>query len=179
MGRKKAAVVDEDTGEVLGSTEVSDQADVLFEEGYKWETPEAAIKAVSAQRKRCDRLESEQQEAKLHAKNIGNELESEESKLRLMLRSLQQLRLFKAVLLAFTALALGLAGACVPVAAAVPPQVHGSTIGWEDLIGRQDDFAVFPIEPGVALLVDARTGRGWILAGSPQAWQAIEPVGDL
>jgi hypothetical protein len=81
----------------------------------------------------------------------------------------------------FVVLAL-LVGSCLPSCspvAAQPQAPLGAPQGWDDLKTRAMDFEVQPIEPGVALLVDTRTGRGWILAGSPQSWQAIEPVGGL
>lgn len=67
---------------------------------------------------------------------------------------------------------------CSPVSAQGGP-FGGAPGGWDDLVNRANDFRVLSIEPGVALLVDERTQRAWILAGSSQSWQAIEPVGGL
>lgn len=176
MAKRKGTVVDEVTGEVLGETEVAaDGQATAFEEGYTWRTPQEAIQAVSKQRRRCDNLESKVKAAKDEAKELGAELDKEESVLRLMLRSLQQLKLFALLLCA--GLLVGLVSSCGHATAA--PQLGGAPGGWDDLLGRQDDFEVRPIEPGVALLIDKRTGNGWILAGNSQSWQAIEPVGGL
>ena len=71
------------------------------------------------------------------------------------------------------------APSCAPASAAAQGGIGGAPGGWDDLRGRADDFQVAPIEPGVALLIDARTGQAWILAGNPHSWQAVEPIGGL
>jgi hypothetical protein len=200
MAKRKMAseVVDTDTGEVSsgpvinvdGSPEgikkfsdmvgkVAQRAatrDLIVDDGRPpWETPQEALRAIRDQRIKCDRLQHDHESTKLQAKELAAKLEDEESSLRLMLRSLGQLKLFRLLLV----LGLGLvAWSCAPVAAQAPIG-PGAPGGWEDLPRRVDDFHVLTIEPGVGLLIDNKTGRGWILAGSPQSWQAIEPVGSL
>lgn len=68
---------------------------------------------------------------------------------------------------------------CGPVSAFPPQEVPGAPQGWDDLKGRAMDFEVSPIEPGVGLLIDSRTGRAWILVGNPHSWQAITDIGGL
>jgi len=40
-------------------------------------------------------------------------------------------------------------------------------------------FYVEAIEPGVSIVVDRKTERGWMIVGSSASWQAIEPLGQL
>jgi hypothetical protein len=184
MARKKASVVDEATGELLGQVSVSpeqrDGSPLLFmppSEEPAWETAEEAMRAVRDQRLRCDRLEAQRDTAKAEAKSAATMLEDEESRLRWMQRKLGQMKLFRGLLL-LVGLLLALSSCGVSLLDQ-DPLGSGAPGGWEDLPRRVDDFHVLIIEPGVGLLIDRKTNRGWILAGSTQSWQAVEPIGGL
>jgi hypothetical protein len=189
MGKRKARVVDESTGEDLGEVEITAASDVLdFPRKPMFETPEAAIKAIRNQRITCDRLDEEAESAKAQAKAAKLSLDTEESVLRRMLRELGQLKLFGALLL----LSLGLA-ACSPAAADQDPLGPGAPGGWDDLKTRADDFVL--IEPGtapntgVAVLFDTRHSKAWVVVGQPsgqhlgldgqvsaKSWNALAPI---
>lgn len=184
MAKRKATVVDEDTGEILGTAEVQSggpadgDGSIPFPEEPLFKSSEEAVKAIARQSRKCDKLEESWTSAKAEQADAKAELEKETDRLRAMTRSLSQMRLLPGLLLALLLPVLLALSGCGGQASAAP-QVGGAPGGWDDLIGRQDDFEVRQIEPGVALLIDRRTLRGWILAGSSQSWQAIEPIGGL
>lgn len=171
MGQqRKRERVDQATGEVI-------QDDLLdFPEVPMFETSEQALRTIRNQQDRVDRLEATAAEAKLEAKEAALTLENEQSKLRQMLRALRQLKMFQLLLVAVGLVALLLG--CAPAGA--QGQIPGGTLtGWDDDYNMGDRFDVELVEAGVGVVIDTRTGRGWLIVGSTQSWQAIEPLGQL
>lgn len=174
--RKMTATVDDETGELDLDQTGTQTMLVDGTEPPPWQTPQQALRAIRDQQTKVDRLEQDHVSAKAEAKNAAAMVEEETSRLRQMLRLVNQMRLFLFFLFIWGASALP---GCALVAAAQDPIGPGAPGGWEDLRPREDDFEVLPIESGLAILWDKRTDRGWILAGSAASWQAIEPIGGL
>lgn len=180
-------VTDNDTAEVLGTIDEAKiqpgpnaleaaVKELAFPEKPLFETPEEAIRAIVKQRAKLDKAEKIHADAKGEVKAANEEVEKEASTLTMMQRALNQMKLFRALIL----IALML---FVPACGDLQEQgaVGGSVGGWDDSVSIADDFEVLDVEPGVAILFNKRTQKAWILAGSTahqhvQSWNAITPI---